>query len=85
MKLEIIILMLIQAVAGLATDKAAALGAKLGDTLNDKIEGSDTEIDDQIKGPLKAFIDAFRKELNPETVDEEGPQASDLDGDTPTE
>lgn len=69
--LEGVALLVLGALEDQTTDAAHRLGAEIGDTLNDKIEESETQIDDAAKPILKAFIDGLREQLDAEEVDGE--------------
>lgn len=73
MNAEAIALLIAGAVKPLAIDKAAEIGAKVGDIINDKIEGTKSQLDDEGKEVLKAFLDGLRPELDVEGVDTEEP------------
>lgn len=70
MNAEAIALILAGAIKPLALDQASALGQKVGDIINDKIESTPTQLDDEGKDVLKAFLDGLRPELDVEGVDD---------------
>lgn len=73
MDFEAILLMALTALSTLADEKATALGQKLGDKLNDAVEGSETELDDFAKARVLNFAKALISELEVEGVDSEEP------------
>lgn len=68
---EMLLMMIVTALKPLGVAKANELGKKLGDIVNDKIEGSEIQVDDELKDVLKALLDGFRGELDVEGVDAE--------------
>ena len=58
-------------------DDIEAKFRQLGDKINDKIEGTETQLDDFAKERLVKGLKAFVAELEVEGVDNEQPPASD--------
>lgn len=53
-------------------DQGAQLGAEVGMRLNNKIEGTVTELDDRAKAALTEFLDALSDALKVDGVVDEG-------------
>lgn len=68
--IEPFVLVALNAAAANLDEEIEAVFAQIGDRLNDRIEGTGTELDDYAKGRLVAGLKALVAELEVEGVDD---------------